>query len=271
MQAMPQMQDPGMQQPGDPAIAQPQSMPNMEPAPQAGAHPAEPQAQAPMPAMPAGQMPPEMPAAADPMQQQQAMQPMPVESMDAPAVDPTEGKPVILGGRFMLPDMTEHPCQVMNISDETAQFLTDLDVPSGVQIVAYLDGLGRLEGQVSQPSPGGFTVQFHLTENRRQKFRERLAWLHNKENGGSIEHRRHDRFEPTETKSHITLPDGRVYSCEVIDISLSGAAVATDVMPALGTYILLGKMRGRVVRYIPSGVAIEFSKQLDLTNVANQI
>ena len=67
------------------------------------------------------------------------------------------------------------------------------------------------------------------------------------------------------------MPDGRVYSCEVIDISLSGAAVKIEVLPALGTYLLLGKMRGRVVRYLDNGFAIEFTSQLDRTALAGEI
>ena len=65
----------------------------------------------------------------------------------------------------------------------------------------------------------------------------------------------------------MTLPDGRVYNCEVIDISTSGAGVKTDIMPSIGTQLMLGKMRGRVVRYLDDGIAIEFVKQLDQTQM----
>jgi hypothetical protein len=34
-------------------------------------------------------------------------------------------------------------------------------------------------------------------------------------------------------------------------------------MPSVGTSLMLGKMRGRVVRYIEQGIAIEFVKQLE--------
>ena len=60
-----------------------------------------------------------------------------------------------------------------------------------------------------------------------------------------------------------TLPDGRVYNCEVIDISISGAGIRTDILPAIGTFVMLGKMKGKVVRYLENGVAIEFMKQLE--------
>ncbi len=175
----------------------------------------------------------------------------------------------VLCGRYMLPDMSEHPCQIARINLKQAVFLTSLDVPSGVQIVAYIDELGRLEAQVADPVPGGFCVTFKLTESRLERLRQRLIWLRDRQQNGTIDDRRHSRVEPKENKSHITLSDGRVYACEVIDISLSGAAVSTEVMPALGTYVMLGKMRGRVVRYINSGIAIEFAKQLHPGNVAS--
>ena len=34
------------------------------------------------------------------------------------------------------------------------------------------------------------------------------------------------------------------------------------MMPALGTFLMVGKMKGRVVRYLENGFAIEFVKQL---------
>ena len=39
-------------------------------------------------------------------------------------------------------------------------------------------------------------------------------------------------------------------------------------MPSLGTYVMLGKMRGRVVRYLENGVAIEFAKPVEQAHAA---
>ena len=69
-------------------------------------------------------------------------------------------------------------------------------------------------------------------------------------------------------RTHITLPDGRAYACEVLDISLSGAALRIAVLPCLGTCVSLGKMRGRVVRFHECGIAIEFLKLLERTTFA---
>ena len=168
-----------------------------------------------------------------------------------------------LFGRFMLPDQSEHPCQVNGITLDGAVFVTSEVPPPGLPIVAYLEEVGRVEAMTADPVDGGLRVTFALTGARRERFESRLRWLNEKQGGVSEEDRRHARFEPAQKSSQITMPDGREYACEVMDISLSGAGIKVDVMPSLGTYILLGKMRGRVVRYLENGVAIEFVKLLD--------
>ena len=42
-------------------------------------------------------------------------------------------------------------------------------------------------------------------------------------------------------------------------MSISGAAVKIDVRPALGTEVTLGRMRARVVRHFPEGIAVQFA------------
>lgn len=167
----------------------------------------------------------------------------------------------------MLPDMSEHPCQVVDLTITGATFLTEKVPPQGLALVAYLEEVGRVEAISGETVQGGFTVKFSLTGSRLDRLQQRIDWLQKRVKGAEPEGRRHSRYEPTEKQSQIALPDGRIYNCEVIDISLSGAAVKTDVMPSVGTFLMLGKMRGRVVRYLDQGVAIEFVKQLDRSNL----
>ena len=49
-------------------------------------------------------------------------------------------------------------------------------------------------------------------------------------------------------------------ACRVIDISQSGAAIATDQRPEIGAPITIGKTTGRVVRHLDDGIAIEFTR-----------
>ena len=170
-------------------------------------------------------------------------------------------------GRFMLPDMSEHPCQVTRIDADGASLAASRPVALGTLVVAYLDEVGRIEGTVVETGEAGFALAFNLSPGRRDRLAKRLDWLDSAD-AGSIDQRRHQRHEPRDTRSQLTLPDGREYACEVIDISLSGAAVKTDIVPSLGTYVMLGKMRGRVVRFHETGIAIEFVRPLDPATLA---
>ena len=55
-----------------------------------------------------------------------------------------------------------------------------------------------------------------------------------------------------------SLPGGRELACEVIDISLSGAGLRARVKPSIVSPVTLGRMKGRVVRHLEHGFAIEF-------------
>ena len=170
-------------------------------------------------------------------------------------------------GRFMLPDLSEHACQVVDLSVEGATFITPSVPTQGQSIVAYIEEIGRIEAITGAAKPGGFEISFNLKGSRLERFQQRVEWLQQRGNGDAGDNRRHSRYDPTDRVSQVTLPDGRVYNCEVLDISVSGAGIKTEVVPSVGTYLMLGKMRGRVVRYLEHGVAIEFVKQLDSTHL----
>jgi len=176
----------------------------------------------------------------------------------------------ILFGRLMLPDQSEHPFQISQISTDGATILTQAEVPNGVTIVAYIDEIGRVEAKVIAKFDGGIALEFIANETRRTRFEQKLKWI-SENDKDSANQRRHERFEPKENDSHITMPDGRMYKAEVIDISVGGAAIKIDIMPNLGTYVMLGKMRGRVVRYIEDGIAIEFVRPLSPQTMKSKI
>jgi len=167
----------------------------------------------------------------------------------------------VMFGRFMLPDTSEHTCQVASLDMDGATLLTTDVPPAGTIIVAYLEDLGRVELSAGKTVPGGFEVRYAVNGARLERLKQRIHWLQQKASG-MPDGRKHVRYEPQEKNSQITLPDGRIYPCEVIDISVSGAAIKTEVMPSVGTFVTLGRQRGRVVRYMNEGVGIEFMKQL---------
>jgi len=192
------------------------------------------------------------------------------QTLETQTTESGNGIKEVLFGRLMLPDQTEHPFQISQISPDGATILTQVTAPAGVKIVAYIDEIGRVEANVIAEFDGGIALEFINNDSRRSRLETKLKWL-SENDKESANQRRHDRFEPKDSKSHITMPDGRIYSCEVIDISLSGAAVKTEIMPNLGTYVLLGKMRGRIVRHVEDGLAIEFIRPLNQSTLSDHI
>lgn len=172
-------------------------------------------------------------------------------------------EPKMLTARFMLPDQSEHACYVKDMTLDGATFVADRTPVPGQILIAYVEELGRIEAVIGDSTVDGFTVQYALEGARLERLQQRINWFLQRATGDVSNQRRHVRYEPVDKALNLTLTDGRVYPCEVIDISTSGAGVKTDIIPAIGTQLSLGKMRGRVVRYIDEGIAIEFVKQLD--------
>lgn len=173
-------------------------------------------------------------------------------------------------GRYMLPDRTEHPCQVIDMSPGNVSFRCEARGQLGDRVVAYLDHVGRVEGVISRIFDDGFAMTLVASERKREKLAAQLTWLANKHELDLPEDRRHERIAPTNPMSVMQLADGRQYECRIIDLSLSGAAVEAPVKPALGVQVLLGTMRGQVVRHFDDGIAIEFAVVQDESSLQAQ-
>jgi hypothetical protein len=177
---------------------------------------------------------------------------------------------VSLLGRYMLSDRREFPCQVLEMSPGDAMVIAPVSGTAGEKIIAYLDHLGRVEGEVSEVVDGGFCIGLSATSRKRDKMAAQLTWLANKDLLNLPEDRRHERVVPDNRHSTVVLDDGRRYNCKIIDISLSGAAIELAVRPAMGTPVTLGRMRARVVRHFGDGVAVEFISSQEMLTVVQQ-
>ncbi len=166
---------------------------------------------------------------------------------------------VSLFGRYMLENRNEFPCQVQNMSPGSASLTTPNLGDVGEKVIAYIDHIGRLEGNITRTFAGGFAMSVKATEKKRDKMSAMLTWLANRHELNLAEDRRHERIVPAVKSSQIKLEDGRTYPVKIIDLSLSGAALEIDVRPAIGTLLWLGTMRGRVVRNFDNGIALEFA------------
>jgi hypothetical protein len=176
--------------------------------------------------------------------------------------------PIRVLGRFMSEDKEEYPCQVVNMSAGGMAMLTPVQCQDGERIVAYLDNFGRIEGVVVRAIDGGFAVRIAASQYKREKIANLLTWLINRESLGLTEERKHERVVPRNPVSKLILPNGEVLECRVIDVSLSGASIAINKKPEAGTEVILGRMRGRVVRHHDQGLAIQFAELQDPDSIA---
>jgi hypothetical protein len=167
---------------------------------------------------------------------------------------------VNLLGRYMLADRREFPCQVSEMSPGDMALLAPVSGQVGERVIAYVDHLGRLEGKIIRLTANGFAMTFSATARKRDKLAAQLTWIANRHILGLPEDRRHDRIVPRNPGARLTMPNGINLSCRVIDMSLSGAAIATSQRPAVGTLVTVGKVPGRVVRHIEDGLAVEFTR-----------
>jgi hypothetical protein len=166
--------------------------------------------------------------------------------------------PVALLGRFMRANKQEYPCRLADISVGGAAIMAPVEVELGERIVAYLDELGGLEGRVTRVFDGGFAIELKVSQHKREKLAAQITWLVNKDELGGAAGRRHQRLEVVNKSQTLVLPNGSPVDCRVLDVSLSGASIATLVRPPIGDIVMFGKLRCKVMRYHDRGIGVQF-------------
>ena len=173
--------------------------------------------------------------------------------------------PVSVKGRFLAPDGSEHVCSIRDMSLSGIALISDVQVPMGSHVIVYLDDFGRFEGPAVRAFDDGFAIETALTGPRRDRVAERLAiYAKGGDRAAGEGGRMFPRYAPHEAGieegSVLTLSDGRTAPCRIVDMSLGGANVATELRAPIGMNVSIGRMKGRVVRHTAEGIAIEFTE-----------
>jgi PilZ domain len=162
-----------------------------------------------------------------------------------------------LQARYMLPDLREFACLVIDVAEGGIALTGTLEGEIGDRIIVYIDRLGRVEGNIVRGFEGGFGVALTGSTLALQKFAQRLRLLEGDGLESQPADRRQDvRVNAEDLSSRVALADGT--ECEILDLSLSGAEIKLKKRPAVGSTIKLGNLSGRVVRHSEFGVAVEF-------------
>ncbi len=163
-------------------------------------------------------------------------------------------------GRYMLEDRREYPCRTIDISPGGIALAAPVKGKLTERVVVYLDQLGRIEGMITRTLDNGFAISMNHAAGKIDRLADRLTWLANRQYLGMAEDRRHERIIPLNKTSTIIFENGEERPTKLLDISISGSAVASDHQPKIGTKVTLGKTDGIVVRHFGGGFAVEFSR-----------
>jgi hypothetical protein len=151
-----------------------------------------------------------------------------------------------------------------------------VDVPVvgrvGDRITSYFSEFGEFDGNISDTRRGRILLELEMTPEKREWMADKLTWLEKKQKDPTVqEERKNARLIPQTSNTTLTLADGRVHTCIVIDVSATGVAVSSDLQPTLGMPLAIGSCVGRVVRVFPSGFAVRFVESKDVDELRRLI
>jgi hypothetical protein len=153
-------------------------------------------------------------------------------------------------------------CRAVFLSARAVGFASPVNVKVGERVIAQINGLGRIEGTVACLLESGFVMGISAGERGCAKLAEKIAWLEKHKNHDVADRRVDPRSVPTDLYSRVTLPDGSIETCAVIDVSASGIALSAATVPEVGTVLVIGKIVGHVVRHFDGGFAAQFIDRL---------
>ncbi len=180
---------------------------------------------------------------------------------DDKAID--ERKVVGLEGQYTLAswcDADGNPraftCRLQKMTPHALEIAAPVRGNIGEWVKVHFDTLGKFEGPIIRIGRRALVMRIVGTAEDRNKVAGKIAWMANKH---TADGRRHKRFTPANPDSAVRQSNGAMAPCQIIDYSVSGAGVISDLEPPIGTVIKLGTVFGRVVRKFTGGFAIEFT------------
>ena len=175
---------------------------------------------------------------------------------------------VAVDGSYMLPNWYDPQGKLRTFACRTTRvspFRMIVEVPVvgkvGDRLVTYFREFGKFEGAISDTMERSFLLELEMTRARRE-LSDMLTWIEKKQqNPAVLELRKNARFVPPHAHSTLTLADGSIHPCFIVDLSASGVAVSAAVQPPVGMPLAVGTCIGRVVRLLPNGFAVKFVEQ----------
>jgi hypothetical protein len=169
-----------------------------------------------------------------------------------------------LPGRCMLANRLELICTTIDLAPSGVAVECGDQGQVGDRVVAYINRLGRIEGEIARQLRNGFAFKVAAPPRKIEKLSTRIAWLVKHDVYGAPDNRQRERVEADEEQIIVTTPDGEEYVATLIDVSNDGAAVNVAIAPPIGSPLTVGQRRARVVRHFAGGVAVKYQNMLRL-------
>ena len=173
-----------------------------------------------------------------------------------------------LGGRYSLANRRdlkgnrrEFACRTSRVSPQQMMVAVPVVGNVGERVISYFGEFGKLDGLITDVVQGGFLLDLFVNKARREQLASKLTWLDRQQREAVVDARATERIVPENPHSSIVLADGSTTSCFVIDMSVTGAAVSSELQPEIGTPLAVGRTVGRVVRHFAEGFAVKFIEQ----------
>jgi hypothetical protein len=186
---------------------------------------------------------------------------------------------IAVGGNYTLPNWYDPQGKLRTFACRTTRvspFRMMVDVPVvgkiGDRLTPYFRDFGKFDGLISDTKAGSFLLELEMTRSMRENLASKLTWLEKKQKEPSIpDLRKEARIIPSSPHSTLALADGTTLGCFVIDMSVSGVAVSSQLQPQIGTPLAVGACIGRVVRLLPDGFAVKFVERQNRNDLARLI
>jgi len=177
----------------------------------------------------------------------------------------------VIGGCYILSSRAQDSaearkvfaCRTQSISPTGTVLSAPVSGEVGEALTLKLDDFNIIRGRIERVFDGGFVVQFDGDDKDRAEIAAKIDWIKKHKFRSAPDKRAQKRVFPPHPRTTVTMPDGQVKECHVIDVSRSGAAVSADISPDIGTSMTVGKVTGQVVRHLEAGFAIKFERLLE--------
>jgi hypothetical protein len=177
---------------------------------------------------------------------------------------------IAVAGQYTLPNWYDSNGKLRTFTCRTSrvspyQMMVDVPVVGkvGNYLTSYFREFGKLNGRIIDTKVRSFLIELDVSDATRERLANKLTWLQEKLKDPAIPELRKEgaRVVPENSHSTLTLADGAIHECLIIDMSVGGAAISAELQPPIGTALAVGACVGRVVRLFDTGFAVKFAEK----------